>query len=56
MTKIDIHNLIGQVIYSQDVVNTQNFNVNTDNWNPGMYFVVIHGVENTTRTLKVIKK
>ncbi len=56
ITRIDIHNLIGQIIYSQDVVNTQNFSVNTDNWNPGMYFVVIRGIENTTRTVKVIKK
>lgn len=55
VTAVTIHNLVGQIIHSQDVYNKNNFSINTEEWTPGLYFVVIRGIENTTHTVKIVK-
>lgn len=55
VTAVNIHNLVGQIIYTQEVSNLDNFKISTESWTPGLYFVVIRGIENTTSTVKIIK-
>jgi len=56
VTKINIYNLIGQSVINLENINSENLNINTADLNKGIYFVVVYGNDNNSKTFKIIKK
>ncbi len=56
VTKVEVYNIVGQGVISTEVMDTETISINTSDLNAGIYFVVIYGEDNATRTAKIVKR
>jgi hypothetical protein len=56
VTHLAIYNMVGQKTFSMDRVNSENFSVKTSDLQNGLYFIVMYGKDNATRTVKIVKR
>jgi type IX secretion system substrate protein len=54
--RIEVRNILGQMVVSFENVDAENLSINTNNWNSGLFFVMVYGENNSTKTIKLIKE
>jgi hypothetical protein len=51
---VNIHDVNGKLIFSEQIISNQNKVIDTQNWARGVYFVTIKGKNNIQKT-KIVK-
>ncbi|MFC0603819.1 T9SS type A sorting domain-containing protein [Winogradskyella pulchriflava] len=51
-----VYNTLGQLVYKTTNNSHNELTVNSQDWNPGMYLVIVSAENGNTQTLKIIKK
>ena len=51
---MNIHDVNGKLIFSEQIISNQNKVIDTQNWARGVYFVTVNGKNNIQKT-KIVK-
>ena len=54
LNTVNIHDVNGKLIFSEQIISNQNKVIDTQNWARGVYFVTIKGKNNIQKT-KIVK-
>jgi len=56
MNTIAIFDSTGKIVFTQNAIQSENFSLNTENWNNGIYLVKVTSENTIEKTFKLIKK
>lgn len=56
ISKVGVYTILGQSIYSTTNLNSTEVTINSQNWNAGMYLVIVTISNGTKKSIKIIKK